>query len=158
MKIKNIIQEDFTNYRVCSMLVGFPSCNWKCEKECGKKGLCQNAALATSPSIETSAEKIVDLYMSNSLSHALVCGGLEPFDSWTDLYELVEKFRSKTDDPVIIFTGYNKSEVSSFISDLKQFSNIIIKFGRFVPDQENHYDEILGISLASPNQYAERIS
>jgi hypothetical protein len=140
------------------MLVGFPSCNWKCEKECGKKGLCQNAALATSPSIETSAEKIVDLYMSNSLSHALVCGGLEPFDSWTDLYELVEKFRSKTDDPVIIFTGYNKSEVSSFISDLKQFSNIIIKFGRFVPDQENHYDEILGISLASPNQYAERIS
>jgi len=36
--------------------------------------------------------------------------------------------------------------------------NIIIKYGRFIPDKEKHYDEVLGIYLASDNQYAERIS
>lgn len=158
MQIKNIIQEDFTNYKTCSMFIGFPSCNWKCERDCGRKGLCQNAALATSPSIEISADEIVDLYLANSLSHALVCGGLEPFDSWSDLFDLVARFRAKTDDPIIIYTGYNKDEIEHKVLNLTLFKNIIIKFGRFVPDQESHYDEILGISLASQNQYAERIS
>ena len=41
---------------------------------------------------------------------------------------------------------------------LKQYDNIIIKFGRFIPNQEKHYDEVLGVELASPNQYARRIS
>jgi hypothetical protein len=44
------------------------------------------------------------------------------------------------------------------LEEFKQFKNIIIKFGRFVPNQEKHYDEVLGIELASPNQYARRIS
>lgn len=158
MKIKNIIQEDFSNYKTCSMFLGFPSCTWKCEKECGRKGLCQNAALATSPSIDISAEEIIDLYRANPLSHALVCGGLEPFDSWLDLSELVAKFRKKTSDVIVIYTGYEPEEINYAIQYLKCFSNIIIKFGRFIPDQKPHYDEILGISLASQNQYAERIS
>jgi len=40
---------------------------------------------------------------------------------------------------------------------LKDFDNIIIKYGRFIPGQEKHYDEILGVYLASNNQYAERL-
>lgn len=158
MQIKNIIQEDFSNYNICSMFIGFPTCTWKCEKECGRKGLCQNAALATSPSIEMEPEDIVDLYMANPLSHAIVCGGLEPFDSWLSLLNLVTKFREKTDDPIVIYTGYNREEIELYVLNLMLFKNIIIKFGRFVPGQKPHYDEILGISLASPNQYAERIS
>ena len=158
MQIKNIIQEDFSNYKTCSMFIGFPSCTWKCERDCGRKGLCQNAVLATSPSIEISVEDLLNLYLSNPLSHALVCGGLEPFDSWIDLVELVTRFREKTDDPIVIFTGYNKEEIKHKVHDLSLFKNIIVKFGRFIPDQEPHYDEILGISLASQNQYAERIS
>ena len=38
------------------------------------------------------------------------------------------------------------------------FPNIIIKFGRFIPNQEGHYDEVLGINLASKNQFGEKIS
>jgi len=41
---------------------------------------------------------------------------------------------------------------------LSQYKNVIIKFGRFIPNQEPHYDEILGVNLASNNQYARRIS
>jgi hypothetical protein len=40
---------------------------------------------------------------------------------------------------------------------LKNFDNIIIKYGRFIPNQEQHYDETLGVNLASNNQYAERL-
>ena len=39
----------------------------------------------------------------------------------------------------------------------KNFDNIIIKYGRFIPGQEKHYDKILGVYLASNNQYAERL-
>ena len=38
------------------------------------------------------------------------------------------------------------------------YSNIIIKFGRFIPNREPHFDEVLGVNLASNNQYAKRIS
>lgn len=158
MKLKNIIQEDFSNYKTCAMFIGFPSCTWKCERDCGKKGLCQNAALAQSPTIDINVDDILDMYLGNPLSRALVCGGLEPFDSWDSLFELVSKFREKTEDPIIIYTGYYRNEIDFKVVNLSVFKNIIVKFGRFVPDQESHYDEILGVSLASQNQYAERIS
>jgi len=38
--------------------------------------------------------------------------------------------------------------------DIYRDMNIIIKFGRFIPDQKSHMDETLGVELASPNQYA----
>jgi hypothetical protein len=38
------------------------------------------------------------------------------------------------------------------------YGNIIIKFGRFRPGQEPHYDEVLGVKLASNNQYAKRVN
>ena len=46
----------------------------------------------------------------------------------------------------------------SVLEELKKFPNVIIKFGRYVPNKESHYDEILGINLVSDNQYAEKIS
>lgn len=158
MKLKNLVQEDFSNYKFCSMFLGFPSCDWKCEKDCGRRGLCQNAALAKANSIDIAIEDIIKLYITNPLSSAIVCGGLEPFDSWSDLIELVTEIRKVSSDDVVIYTGYNREEILDKVEILRQFSNIIIKFGRFVPDKETHYDEILGVVLASPNQKAERIS
>ena len=158
MKIKNIIDEDFSNYKECSMFVGFPTCTLKCEKDCGMSGLCQNSELFKSPDIEYPVAKIVERYMGNPLSKALVCGGLEPFDHFTDLIYLVSEFRKRTSDTIVIYTGYYKDEISYKIQYLIDFSsNIIVKFGRFVPNQKKHFDELLGVELASDNQYAERI-
>ena len=58
MLLKGIIDEDFINFKYCSMLVSFPTCNWKC----GKKN-CHNLELAASPNIEISFEEIVNRYM-----------------------------------------------------------------------------------------------
>lgn len=158
MWLKNIIDEDFTNYKTCSMVLGFPTCTWKCERDCSVSGLCQNAALAQAPSIEVDIQVVVKRYLANPLSHAIVCAGLEPFDSPDDLLELIEEFRKYSLDDVVIYTGYRKEEITEQLLKLREFQNIVIKFGRFVPGQEKHFDEVLGVCLASNNQRAERVS
>ena len=157
MVIKQLIDEDFSNYKKASMLIGFPKCNWKCEKECGMR-VCQNSALATAKDINIDADKLAERYINNPLTSAVVLGGLEPFDSGKDLMCIVMNIRQLTDDDIVIYTGYNKEELTEEIKWLQQFDNIIIKFGRFVPGEERHYDEVLGVYLASNNQYAEKIS
>ena len=73
------------------------------------------------------------------------------------MWNFINEFRKVSQDDVVIYTGYNKDEIVSEINELKDFGNIIVKFGRFVPDQESHFDETLGVELCSPNQYAERV-
>ena len=121
MLLKNIIQEDFSNYKTCSMFLGFPSCTWKCERDCGQQGLCQNSELAKAPSIEISIDRIIAIYLANPLSSAIVCGGLEPFDSWGDLYNFILEFRKVSEDSVIIYTGYNKEEISEYKRNQNNF-------------------------------------
>lgn len=157
MIVKQLMDEDFVNYRKPSMFIGFPSCTFKCEKECGER-VCQNSALATSPDKVIGITDIVDRYLNNPITSAIVCGGLEPFDSFLKLWEFVVYIRQVTQDDIVIYTGYKEEEIQDKIETLKEFKNIVIKFGRFVPHQESHYDEVLGVNLASPNQYARRIS
>ncbi len=159
MEIKGIIHEDFVNYKVCSMTIAMPYCTFKCDKECGSN-VCQNSKLVKDPTLDIPAAKIIEQYLHNPLSHAIVFQGLEPFDSYNDLYYFIYalRFVFKNNDPVVIYTGYNKDEILSKIDDLCKFSNIIIKFGRYIPNQKPHYDEILGVNLASDNQYAEVIT
>ena len=139
------------------MLIGFPYCSFKCEKECGLQ-ICQNKELFFSDGIDIEIKQIIDKYLSNNLTSAIVCGGLEPLDSFEDLIKLIDEFRKVTDDDIVIYTGYYKNEITEYIEQLSKYKNIIIKFGRFIPNQQKHYDDILGIYLASDNQYGERIS
>ena len=158
MKIKGLIDEDFTNYKKSSMFIATCYCNWKCCIEQGlDKSICQNSEIAKQKNIEISADEIFSRYNSNLITNALVIGGLEPFLQFEEIHELIKCFRdNKCLDDIIIYTGYYDYEISDKINMLKQFQNIIIKFGRFIPNQNPHYDEVLGVKLASNNQYAER--
>ena len=157
MKIKGIVFEDFLNYKKPSLFIIFPYCNFKCDKDCGLK-VCQNSSLAKEKKIEYSIDKIVNNYIENDITKAIVCGGLEPMDSFDDLKELVSALRIKTNDDIVIYTGYREEEIEDKVNDLKQFANIIIKFGRYIPNDKEYYNDILGINLASRNQYAKKIS
>lgn len=157
MLVKGIIDCDLINYKKPSMVIEFPQCDFKCDKECGYQ-VCQNSSLALEPPIPILAKDLVKRYMEDDMSQAIVCQGLEPFDSWLDLYYLIQLFRKETNDDIVIYTGYNKDEIADKIFLLDLFPNIIIKYGRYIPNQESHYDDILGVTLASPNQYAEKIS
>ena len=153
MIIKQLIDEDLTNYKVPSMTIAFPSCTFKCGKE-----YCQNSSLAQSPNIDVSIPSIIKRYLDNPITSAVTCQGLEPFDSYNDLLSFVKQFRQQCSDDIVIYTGYYKDEISDKIIELQQYSNIIIKFGRFIPNQTKHHDDILDVDLISNNQYAERIS
>ena len=157
MLIKNLVDEDFINYSKPSMFILFNKCTFKCDKEAGC-AICQNSALAHEPDIDFSIIEIVSRYLRNPITKAIVCGGLEPFDSELDLMSLVMEFRKYTNDDIVIYTGYTEEELADKLPRLTCYKNMIIKFGRFVPNQEKHYDEILGVELASANQYARRIS
>ena len=107
MIIKEIKDEDFINYKKPSMFIGFPTCSWKCEKECGVR-CCQNGALASMKNFDIPVRDISDRYLSNLITSAVVCGGLEPLDSFGDLQELILFIReSGCLDDIVIYTGYN---------------------------------------------------
>lgn len=155
LKIKQLVDEDFVNYKKPSMFIGFPTCSFKCDKE-SRQQVCQNSALADAPIIEMEYEDILKRYLNNPITEAIVIGGLEPFDTFNQLEKLVWFFRDHTDDDIVIYSGYNPEEIKSYVDALTPLKNIIIKYGRFKPDQPHHYDKVLGIELASDNQYAER--
>ena len=157
MLIKGIIDEDFINYKKPCMVIEFPCCSFKCDKECGKQ-VCQNGALANSPNIDVDKINLIQKYLHNDITQSIVMQGLEPFDSWDDLILFIFLLRCYSDDDIVIYTGYNKSEILDKIVLLKHFKNIIVKFGRYIPNQTPHYDKILGVKLASDNQFAEQIS
>lgn len=156
MKIKNLIDEDFINFKVPSMLISTTKCNFKCDKECGR-AVCQNSALATAPIFDIEDKKIIKRYLDNDITEAIVIGGLEPFDTWEELYDFIFRFRQLSNDTIVIYTGYNPSEIQDTLKNFYDFTNIIIKFGRYIPDDISRYDSILGVTLASSNQFAEKI-
>lgn len=156
MKLKGIIDEDFVNYKKPSLFVAFPFCNFKCECDSGIQ--CQNRNLSDSLNMEIDCRDLVDRYLKNPITSSIVMGGLEPFDSWNDLYIFITAIRMQTDDDIVIYTGYDEMEIEDQIESLKQFSNIIVKFGRYVPGQQPHYDGVLGVKLASDNQYGRKVS
>lgn len=159
MIIKGIIDEDTVNYKKTSMTIEFPFCSFKCDKECGKQ-ICQNNKLISLPDIKIDAERLIKRYLSNPISEAIVMQGLEPIDSWSDLICFIHLLRKKykCEDDIVIYTGYDKKEIKSKIKIMQKYSNIVIKFGRYIPNQNPHIDKVLGVNLASDNQYAERIS
>lgn len=158
MLIKQLIDEDFVNYKKPSMFIAFPKCSFKCDKECDEQ-VCQNSALALSQNIEVDIKNIVSRYVNNYITQAIIIGGLEPFDTYDMLLEFIKGIRTHTNDDIVIYTGYYKDEIKSQIEKISLlYGNIIIKFGRFIPNSQKKFDKVLGIYLASDNQYAERIS
>lgn len=158
MLIKGIIDTDIVNYKKISMTIEFPHCSFKCDKDCGR-AVCQNSPLVNEPNIDISYDDICKRYLNNPITESIVFQGLEPIDSISDVINLIMWFRIKYNclDDIVIYTGFNKNEIDWVIDKLKWMGNIIIKYGRYIPDQEPHYDEVLGVNLASDNQYAERL-
>ena len=160
MFVKGIIDEDFVNYKKPAMVIEFPCCDFKCDKEYGKS-ICQNSPLAKIRNIKVEEGYIIEKYLKNPITEAIICQGLEPLDTMVMLFLFIKKFREFSDDDLVIYTGYNKEEErpQDLINFIKrnQYKNIIIKYGRYIPGQIPHYDEVLGVKLASDNQYAERL-
>jgi hypothetical protein len=81
--------------------------------------------------------------------------------------------RDKTQDDIVIYTGYTKEELEQkrhrvdegvgssmqpVLETLRHYKNIIIKYGRYISNGTPRFDEILGRTLVSNNQYAEYLN
>ena len=159
MLVKDIQDENFQDYKKTSMFIATCYCNWKCCTDCGyDTSMCQNSSITKLPNIKVSNDSIVKKYINNPITSAIVIGGLEPFDQYEELYNLIKAFRKQTSDDIVIYTGYREDEIFEEVTNLRMFDNIIIKFGRYRPNDTSRYDDILGVTLASSNQYAKKIS
>jgi len=160
LRLKTILDEDFNNYKIPSMFLATCFCTFKCPIELGlDPSICQNEPIYHQPNIEVPADEIFRRYSENKITHAIVFGGMEPFLQFDEMLEVIKLFRSGgCNDDICIYTGYNESEIQHQIEVLSQFDNLILKVGRFVPNQKPYYNELLGVKLASPNQYAIKIS
>ena len=158
MKIKGIL-ETFTDYKKISLIILTVSCDFKCENEgyC-KLGTCQNSELINNPTIEISNDKIIENFNNNGLVEGILFAGLEPFLQFEEIYVFIKEFRKTNNEDIVIFTGYYPQEILSQIEKLKEFKNIIIKYGRFIENLSSKYDEVGQVTLASSNQYFEKIS
>ena len=130
MWLKGITDEDFVNYKVPSMFIATSTCTFKCDKECGRQ-ICQNMELAKEDDIHTGDDYLINRKL---------------------------RMQYGCTDPVVIYTGYTEEEANGWVQFLMSMPNIIVKFGRYIPDQQPHRDPILGVDLASDNQYAKQIS
>jgi len=157
MRVKNIVWEDFVNYRKPCMFVCTCFCDWKCCREQGMDiCMCQNSPAYGSPIVDVPDEEIVSRYLSNPITSSVVFGGFETLNDaqFPEVMALCRKLREHVQDTIVVYTGYNPDEVREKVDALRELGNVVVKFGRFVPGQPHHLDEVLGVELASPNQYA----
>ena len=159
MKILTYLTESFDYYKEPAMLIAMPNCTFKCCREAGLPlETCQNHPWALRPRGKIDNDFLIKKYQKNLITRAIVFSGLEPLDSREDVYSFISDFRRTNSDPIIIYTGYKEDEIPVEIETLSKFPNIIVKFGRYIQNDTPRYDPILGVTLASSNQYAKQIS
>lgn len=160
ISVKEIVDENFQDYKKSSMMIATTKCDFKCFKNCSyDENMCQNLDIVKKADIKINASDIWNRYILNPITHAIVIGGLEPILQFDEIYNLIRYFRQNSCyDDFVIYTGYYKDEILDQINLLREFDNIIIKYGRFIPNSKKIFDRVLGVYLGSNNQYAEKIS
>lgn len=158
-RTKAIKDEVFQDYKKSSMLISNTTCNFKCDKINGCK-ICQNSELVKGKTFILSFKDIIERYKNNPITSAVIFGGLEQFDEFSQMSLLINVLRNRYNllDDIIIYTGYTKEQVINQINYLQKFKNIIIKFNPYLMNRKKRFDELLGVTLSSDNQYSERIS
>ena len=161
MRVRKLLTERFQDYKVPSMYLAACFCDWKCCPD--KPYVCQNNPVVRLPVTDIPDDEILDAYLSDPITEAIVIAGLEPLLQAREVCSLIRQaVKRGIKTTFVIYTGYTKDEVRciSFFDDLKDTGyrknvQMIVKYGRYVPDQQPHFDEVLGVELASDNQYAE---
>lgn len=161
MHCRDIVDEVFGDYKDPSMLIAAKSCDWKCCKELNlPEDTCQNHALIKNPLIEISFQRLYERYKKNGITKAIIFGGLEPILQFDEVLGFIKYLREecKCDDPVIIYTGYYIDEIAYDLYMLCDYSHIIVKSGRYIPGEDSRYDETLGVTLSSSNQFSGELT
>jgi len=160
MKLRGYQEESFVQYKKPCMFLATSKCDFKCDRECGRS-VCQNTDLASADIMELDNTYLIERYLSNTITSSVVIGGLEPFDTLGDTFDFIWDFRKFSDDDIIIYTGYTLEELKliahNCLNEFSKLGNVYVKLGRYIPDRPSRVDDILGVELASDNQYCVKL-
>ena len=153
IRLKDIV-EVFQDYKKSALLLCTCYCDWKCCAESGlDQSLCQNSRIAKQREIKTPFASILKK-VNASFTDAVIFGGLEPMMQVDEVIQCIEYLRlNGVKKDIIIYTGYYLEEIDSNILYRLSQNKVILKCGRFIPNRSSKYDPILGVVLASDNQY-----
>lgn len=158
IELQDLRSEVIQDYYKPSLYLAFPKCTFKCCIEQGiPVSVCHNSDLIKQKTKLYKTSDIIKAYTDNIITKAIIMAGLEPMESFDSVIELVKEFRKITNDDIVIYTGFYPDEINDRVEQLRQFPNIIMKFGRFIFNSKPVYDDVLKINLASENQFAERL-
>lgn len=86
-------------------------------------------------------------------------GGLEPFEQLQELVIFIgEAIKAGLDVPIVIYTGFEIDDFDLYWSGFEPAAKtykgpVIVKFGRYVANSESIFNDDLGVTLISNNQY-----
>lgn len=155
IRVKSI-EDTHQDYKKSAVYIITDRCDFKCCREAGID-VCQNMSVVHQKSIEVTYWEVLDIVTRNHpILSAIVFGGLEPLLQMNEVYWCIKFLRQhNVKDDIVIYTGYYPEELcGEDMLKIASLGNIIIKFGRFVPNSNRKRDEVLKVYLASDNQFA----
>jgi hypothetical protein len=160
MNIKGIKDEVFNDYNKISMLIICPKCTVRCYAEHNlPPEICQNNHLHKTLTYNIDNQKIIERYLSNPLTEAVIFGGLDSWDSVEEILIFINDFRKVCNDDIVLYTGRYITEdiVQKHLHKFNGLSNVYIKFGRYIPSLKPIVDKLTNVTLASSNQYFYKV-
>jgi len=153
MKIKNIKDEVFSDYNKISMLIAMPYCTTNCwERYELSPSICQNNHLDKMETLDIENKYIIERYLKNPISKAIVFGGRDSWDSLDEIIDFIKEFREVSQDDCVLYTGREFEVVEKDLYKFKGIENVYIKYGHYAPHLESIIDELTSVKLASSNQ------
>ena len=160
IRVKDVVYENFQDYKKTSMMLA--TCFWLEVFDWKRIRLiiCQNSTISKQDNITLNINNLIEVYLKNPITNAIVIGGLEPLKQFDEVLKFIHILRNtyECNDDVVIYTGYYPNEIQDELNKLIQCQNIIVKFGRFEINSEKIFDDVLGVCLNSSNQWADKIS
>lgn len=154
------LEENYQDYKESSLKIVTSICDFKCCTEQGiDVSVCANHSYANNIPNKVKNKSILAIYNNmRPFCSSIVFGGLEPLKQLVELYGTCKYLRDNgVEDDIVIYTGYYPHELNPHdMLLLISLKKVIIKFGRYIPNTTSRYDEVLGVVLASKNQFAVR--
>ena len=142
MKIKGFEHERTQDAPFMGCLIIANNCFNNCKK-------CFNQHLKNKPSIEMSAEEIINEVKKNPFNEGIILGGLEWFNQIDDMKVLMET-AANSGLKIMVYTGFPVIEDESIFKECAKKVDTYLKIGPYV--EKLPQIEMYGIVLASNNQ------
>lgn len=157
IRLKDIV-EVFQDYKKSALLLCCISCDWKCCIEAGiDVSVCQNHNIIKQREVYLPFDVILNK-VNLSITDSIIFGGLEPLLQSDEVCGLIEYLREQgVKKDILVYTGYYIEEIDKEVIKRLKNCHVILKCGRYIPNKPKKFDKILGITLASDNQYSVQL-